>query len=144
MKVFLPLLFVFIGACASTSMPQTVSTDNNDVLILSLLIQDHLRTVNERSVSLTELLKKDSLSRISNSFETVELKFKGGHISVYYNFSQSRDSKGIILSDQEKELTGHFRWAEKDLKSQYDGEIRLDYGERFYRVIKIIAGRRTS
>src|SRR5689334_10268845 len=124
------ILTIFIGACASTSVTSTVSENNSDVLILSILVQDHLRKNDGRDINLAELLQTDTLKRISNSFEKVELKSKGGYISVYYKFSESRDSKGIKLSDKEKELTNYFRWTERDLKNQYDGEIRFDYGER--------------
>ncbi|UZS00305.1 hypothetical protein [Chondrinema litorale] len=68
-------------------------------------------------------------------------ELKGGHISVYYRFSESRNSNGIELSEKEKELTKNLRWAEKKLKDQYDGEIQIAYGERFYRLIKIIEGK---
>jgi hypothetical protein len=122
----------------------TVVEDNKDVLILSILVQDHLRKTNGRSINLTELIKKDTLDRISNSFKTLELESKGGHISVYYKFSESRDPKGIRLSDKEKELTKNVRWTEKEFRSQINGEIQLDYGERFYRLIKIIVDKRTS
>jgi hypothetical protein len=137
----LSILTIFIGGCASTSVTNTVSENNNDVLILCLLVQDNLRKTDVRDINLAELLQTDTLKRISNSFDKVELKSKGGYISVYYKFSESRDSKGIKLSDKEKELTNYFRWKERDLKNQYDGEIRLDYGERFYRVKKIIVDR---
>ncbi len=135
---------MFIAGCASTAVTSTVSENNKDVLILSILAQDHLRKTNGRDINLAELLKTDTLNRISNSFEKVELKSKGGYISAYYTFSKSRDSKGIELSDKEKELTRYFRWIERDSKNQYDGEIRLEYGERFYRVIKIIVNRPTN
>jgi hypothetical protein len=135
------ILTIFIGGCASTSVTNTVSENNNDVLILSLLVQDHLRKTDVRDINLAELLQTDTLKRISNNFEKLELKSKGGYISVYYKFSESRDSKGIKLSDKEKEQTNYFKWKERDLKNQYDGEIRLDYGERFYRVKRIIVDR---
>ncbi|MEO7988498.1 MAG: hypothetical protein ABI663_03095 [Chryseolinea sp.] len=135
------ILTILIGGCASTSVTGTLSENNNDVLILSILVQDHLRKTNGRDINLAELVQADTLNRISNSFKKVELKSKGGHISVYYEFSESRDSKGIELSEKEKELTNYFRWTERDLKNQYDGEIQLDYGERFYRVIKIIVNK---
>jgi hypothetical protein len=132
------ILTILIGGCASTSVTGTVSENNSDVLILSILVQDHLRKNDGRDINLAELLQTDTLKRISNSFEKVELKSNGGYISVYYKFSESRDSKGIKLSDKEKELTNYFRWTERDLKNLYDGEIRFDYGERFYRVKKLL------
>lgn len=125
-------------------MPGTVSQDNNDVFVFALLVQDHLRKTDARDISLTELMKKDTLQRISKSFESIDLKLKGGHISVYYKFSELRDSNGIELTDKEKELTKYFRRTEKELKSKSDGEIQFDYGERSYRLIKIIVDKRTS
>lgn len=142
MRILTILLILIIG-CTSTSVSSTTSPDN-DVLVLALLVQDHLRKTDGRDISLTELIEKDTLKRISKSFETVYLKLKGGHISVYYKFSESRDSKGIELTDKEKELAKSFRWAEKELKNKSNGEIQFDYGERFYRLIKIIAEKRIS
>ena len=135
------ILVILISGCASTSVPATVSQENNDVVILCLLAQDHIRTTHGRSINLDELLKKDTSNRISTSFKRVELKSKGGHISLYFEFSESRDPKSIVLSDQEKERVHHFKWKEKELNGQYDGEIQFDYGERFYRVIKIVIDR---
>ncbi len=138
------VLSILISGCASTSVSRTDSLDNDDVLILSLVVQDHLRKTDARDISLTELIEKDTLHRISKSFEAVDIKLKGGHISVYYKFSASRDSKGIELTDKEKEREKYFRWTEKELKNQSDGEIQFDYGERFYRLIKIIVNKPRS
>jgi hypothetical protein len=137
MRLLLITLIIFVVGCASTSVTNIASQDNEDVLILTLLIQNHLRKTDGRDINLTDLIKKDNLSRISNSFKTLTQELKG-HISVYYKFSESRNSKGIELSDKEKELTKNLRWTEKRLKNQYDGEIQIDYGERFYRLIRII------
>src|SRR5688500_11014440 len=95
------ILTIFIAGCASTSVTGTYSEKDKDVLVLSILVQNHLRKTNARDINLAELLLADTLNRISKSFEEVELKSKGGHISVYYKFSKSRDSKGIELSDKE-------------------------------------------
>lgn len=137
-------LSILISGCASTSVSSTVSQDNNDVFVFALLVQDHLRKTDGRHISLTELIKKDTLQRISKSFETIDLKLKRGHISVYYKFSESRNSKGIELTDKEKELIKNSRWTEKEWKRKSDGELQFDYGERFYRLIKIIVDKRTS
>ncbi len=131
-------LIIFIGGCISYSVSGIAQENNKDILILSILVQDHLRMKKGRDINLVDLLKADTLHRISNSFDKVELKSKGGHISVYFKLSKSRDSKGIELSYKEKERSDYFRWKKKELKNQYDGEIQYDYGERFYRVIKII------
>lgn len=143
MRILIVLSIFFIG-CASTSVSSTVCQDNDDVLVLSLLIQDHLRKTDARDISLTELIEKDTLKRISKCFETVDIKLKGGHISVYYKFSASRNSNRIELTDKEKERVRYFRLTEKESKNQSDGEIQFDYGERFYRLIKINVNKRTS
>jgi hypothetical protein len=132
------ILTILIGGFASTSMTRTIPPNNNDVLILSILIQEHLRKTDMREINLTELVQRDSLHRISNSFDKVELQSKGGHLSVYYKFSKNRDTKGIELTNNEKEQTNYIKWTEKALKNEYDGEIQFDYGERFYRVIRIV------
>ena len=137
MRLLLLALILCLAGCASTSVANIASQGDEDVLILTLLIQDYLSKTDGRDINLTDLIKKDSLSRIQNSFKTLTQELKG-HISVYYTFSESRNSKGIKLSDKEKELTKHLRWTEKRSKNQYDGEIQIDYGERFYRLIRII------
>jgi hypothetical protein len=138
------ILSILISGCASTSLSSTVSQNNNDVLVLALLLQDHLRKTDRRDISLAELTKKDTLQRISKNFDTIDLKLKGGHISVYYKFSESRDSNEIELTDKENELTKNFKWTEKELKGNSDGEIQFDYAERFYRLVKIIVDKRTK
>jgi hypothetical protein len=135
---FLIILTIFISGRVFASVTNIGSEEDNDVLILTLLIQDHLRKTNGREINLEELLRSDRLGRISKSFEKVELKSKGGHISVYYKFSELRESKEIQLLDKEKDRTKYFRWTERKMKNDYDGEIRFDYGERFYRIIRLI------
>ncbi len=137
------VLSILITGCASTSVSSTVFQDNSDVLVLALLVQDHLRTTDGRDINLAELIKRDTLQRLSKSFETIDIEFKG-HISVYYKFSASRGSKGIELTGKEKELTKNVRWKEKKLKGKPDGEIQFNYGERFYKLIKIIVDKRTN
>lgn len=132
------ILIIFIAGDVSASVTNHYKENDNDVLILSLLIQDHLRKTNGREINLDELLQSDKLNRISKSFEKVEVKSKGGYISVYYKLSESRNSKEVELLDHERQRTKFFKWTERKMKNHFDGEIRLDYGERFYKVIKVI------
>ena len=38
-------------------------------------------------------------------------------------------------------MANRLRWIGEKLNEQYDGEIQFDYGERFYRIIRIIVKR---
>ncbi len=137
MKALL-ILTLFIAGCNYHSIPQTEPVKDNDILILSILLQEYVKKTWESEINLEELLKLDTLNRITNSFEKVELKHQKGHMSVFFKFSKSRHLQGIELDEEEKARTGYIRWTESNLKNEYDGEIRLDFGERSYRVIKIV------
>jgi len=83
------------------------------------------------------LLALPKPKRISNNFERAELKTRGGYISVYYKFSKSRNAK-IELTNKEREMFNWAKWGSADLAGDYDGEMRFDYGERFYHIKKIL------
>ncbi len=103
-----------------------------------MLIRDHLSVTNGRDFGLDELLQADTLKRISKNFDLIVLKTRGGYISVYYRFSNLRNQEGIELTGEEKELLLRNNWYEKQVNDQYDGEIRFEYGERFYRIKKLV------
>lgn len=130
--------------CSPTSRQSTnnpIAERNKDIIILSTLIHDYLSLTNGREFGLNKLRQADTLKRISKNFELIELKSKGGHISVYYRFSQSREADKVELTDQEKAQLLRNDWTEKKFNNQYDGEIRFEYGERFYRIKKFIIKR---
>jgi hypothetical protein len=140
MKTILIILTIFIAACGTTSKVNTINPiaeENKDVLILSNLIREHLIRTNEIELNLIELLKNDTLNRITNSFEKVELKYHGGYISVYYNHSKTRNDK-IELTDSERIMLTWKKVVTKNLDGLFDGEIQFEYGERFYRIKKVI------
>jgi hypothetical protein len=142
MKVkLLFVLIILVSACTTTSKVTTeslVPENNKDVFILSVFIRDRMRNTNERDLNFNELVQNESLSRISNHFENIELEYRGGYISVYYRFSDSRDYKKVELNEKEIEEIKKIKWLKKELKYQYDGEIQFDYGERFCRIRRII------
>ena len=74
----------------------------------------------------------------------MEVILKGGHIAVFYRFSKLRDTKTVMLTDNEKMLMNRLRWKEKKMKNQYDGEIRFEYPERFYYLKTIIIKKQTN
>jgi len=141
MKSRLVFILIFIiGGCKTPSELKTyiiLSENNKDVFVLTTLIQDHLRKTNASTLDLNEILKNDSLHRLSNNFESIKLEPRGGYISVYYNFSDSRDLN-IELNRLEQENIKLIRWKEKKLNRQNDGEIQFEYGERFFQIRKII------
>jgi hypothetical protein len=126
------ILTIFTLGCASTSKSISASKGNEDVLILSTLLQEHLKKTDGRSANLDELTFKDSSSRIIKNFEAIEIVPEGRYMVVYYRFSKFRNSKSLILNDKEKSLMSKLKWKKKKLKSEYDGEIRFDYPEKFY------------
>jgi hypothetical protein len=140
MRQLVILLTVFMIASGTTSKVETdhLSESNKDVFILAILIQDHLRKTDKRDFDLKELVRNDSLNRIGNSFEETDVTPRGGYISVRYKFSVLRDVSKIVLTDNEKERIRKMRWKAKSLDEGYDGEIRLEYPERFYFIKKLI------
>lgn len=140
MRRILIILTIFIIGCGTVSKVTTTSAiveNNRDVLILSNLIQDYLKRTDGRVINIDELMQNDTLGRISNNFEKTELINHASYISVYYKRSKSRGNK-IELTNKEREMLNWMKWKEKKLSGQYDGEIRFDFGERFYHVKKII------
>lgn len=140
MKTFLIILTIFIAACGTTSQIKTINPiaeENKDVLILSNLIREHLIRTNEIELNLSELVQNDTLNRITNSFEKVELKYRGGYISLYYKHSKNRNDK-IELTDSERIMLTWKKVSSKNLDGLFDGEIQFEYGERFYRIKKVI------
>ena len=146
MKRITLILTIFLLGCGTTSkVPKTsfIRENNLDVLILSTLVQDYLKQSNGQDFNLHELIEKDTSRRISNCFEQTELKNHGGHISVYYRRIKPCSAK-IELTDKEKERFKWIRWSSGKIKGSYDGEIRLDFGERFYRIKRIVVNKKNA
>jgi hypothetical protein len=143
MKIIV-VLTIFLTACASSNKANIASEDNRDVFILSTLVQDHLRQTDGQGFNLDSLIKADTLNRISKNFEKIELELRAAFIVVHFKFSGSRDVKKIELSNKEREIASQCRWTVKELNNEYDGGIRFDYGERFYRTSKIIISTREN
>jgi hypothetical protein len=146
MQRILLVLAILLFGCGTTSKvlrTDLIGESNNDVLILSALIQDYVRQSNGRDFNLHELIEKDSLRRISNSFEQTELKPRPGYISVYYKRIRPSNIK-VELTEEERKRFKWTRWTTDGIKEPYDGEIRFDFGERFYRIKRIIVKKEGS
>ena len=96
-----------------------------------------MRQEKGQDLDVNRIIKNDSSRRISEYFEMIKMKTNRGYISVYYKFSKSRNAE-VVLTSKEKELLNWIRWGTKDFTADYDGEIRFDYGERFYHIKKIV------
>jgi hypothetical protein len=148
MKITIPIILITIVAgCGPTSKVNSVNPvaeNYKDVFILSALVRDHLIKTNGRTFNLDLLVQQDSLRRITDNFEKIELKPKGGYIAVYYTFSNSRNINKLELSEKESETMNRLKWVGKKLNEQYDGEIQLDYGERFYKINKIVVKKEST
>lgn len=142
-KLFLAFIIFITGCNASSKVTNVTLTAENhkDVFILSNLIRQHLIRIHARSVDVNEIVKNDTLNRLQNSFEKLELKPMGGYMLVSYKFSKARDNSKIELTAKEKEKINNLRWFTKKIQTPYDGEIQFQYGERGYHIRKIIVSK---
>lgn len=135
------LVTILLIGCRSASRMRhanLIAEKNKDVFILSTLIRDHLKRTDGRELNLDELLKNDTLNRIRNNFDSLDLIPRGGYIQVHYKFSKSRDCSKIVLTDAELRLMNALIWKDKPMSEGFDGEIHFAYGERFYHIEKYI------
>ena len=134
------LIFLLVGCTVSSRVEKNklISIKNQDVYILSQIIQREFQTKAGRNISISEIYKLDTLKRIQNRFEKVELKLKGGFISVKFKYSDSNISiNNKLIGDGNVDIN-QIKWVLSKKVDEYDGEIRFDYGERDYRIKKII------
>jgi len=134
----LSLLITLNISAQKIKAPGTIAAHNRDAFLLALMVRDHLKETDALIAGLATILQRDSTGRITTCFEKTDLKSKKGHISLYFKFSSLRDEKAIQLTAEEKKLLGWMRYQENKSLEDYDGEIQFDYGERFYRIRKII------
>lgn len=138
-KSFTIFAILMTGCVSSQRINPTIylGKANKDVVILATMCQDFFKNTEPEEIDLDKLAKNNPSSPILSNFEKVERKYFGGHISVYYKFSSSRLNFDLKLNDKEKELLRWVRFYEKRLPSQYDGEIRIGYPEKFYHIYRI-------
>lgn len=142
MKKYTIILALFLVAC----MPSTKTKErykeigerNMDVLILARLIQDELRRNRFEEINLSTIHKLDTANRIIANFEKIKMEYENGYIVYHYKLSAARITKDILLNDREQQIFEWMRWSEAELKNEYDGEIRIEYPERFYNLKRIV------
>lgn len=139
-KTLIISLLLFIAGCGTASKIEKKSSYLNkykDVYLLSIIVRDHLRNTDSRKFDLSDLNKVDSLKRISSNFDNLEFELRPAYISVDYKFSEHRNLN-FELNDYELNEVVGVGWKLKDTDSLFDGKIKFDYGEDYYRIKKIL------
>ncbi|MEY4876188.1 MAG: hypothetical protein RL708_1337 [Bacteroidota bacterium] len=150
-KSALFFLILFLSSCASSTKiteRNTLAENNKDVYILSLIIRDYLNyrfenpnpsvRANIKNFMKSGFVKDDSLKRIVNNFEILEVKDDEPGDIVYFEFSKSRRTDGIRLTAKQSEALRRKIRTSKSLSEIYDGKILFAYPERFYGIREII------
>jgi hypothetical protein len=150
---FIPfLLILFIGCRTATKKAQVISIaeDNKDVVVLSYLIRDYMRKTDSINFTLADIVKFDTLERITKNFSRLEVSnwpnpWRGGY-SVYFKFADGRNKDTVTLRQFERipwkvKMKKEIGRNEIQLAKNYDGEIHFYYPERHYRITEIIMKR---
>ncbi len=146
----IPLIIILSVSCRTTSKTaqmKAIGEDNRDVVALSYLIRDYMRQTDNTNFSLSELIKYDTLGRVTNNFSKLMVAnwpnvWRGGY-AVYFKFSDNRNKDLVKLTETEripwklktKENIGR---NDEQLSQKFDGEIHFYYPERHYHIVEII------
>ncbi len=146
----IPLIIILSVSCRTTSKTaqmKAIGEDNRDIVALSYLIRDYMRQTDNTNFSLSELIKYDTLGRVTNNFSKLMVAnwpnvWRGGY-AVYFKFSDNRNKDLVKLTETEripwklktKENIGR---NDEQLSQKFDGEIHLYYPERHYHIVEII------
>jgi hypothetical protein len=126
---------------------KVIGEDNRDVVALSYLIRDYMRQTDNTNFSLSDIIKYDTLGRVTNNFSKLMVAdwpnvWAGGY-AVYFKFSDNRNKELVKLTEAEripwkvktKENIGR---NDEQLSQKFDGEIHFYYPERHYHIVEII------
>jgi len=137
------LLLVALSAFLSckTNMQRNsenpIYEDYKDVFILAKLIESDLRNSDGGIINLRQTVRGDSLNRISENFESLELGYRNSGYTYYFKFSETRN-KNITLTDEEKQKIIRYRWVQKEQSNGHSGELQFQFPERGYAIQRII------
>ncbi|MFH0898414.1 MAG: hypothetical protein V1855_02455 [bacterium] len=147
---FILILLIGCRTASKTAQMRSIAEDNKDVVVLSYLIRDYMRKTDSTSFTLADILKNDTLGRITKNFSRLEVSnwsnsLIGGY-AVYFKFSDDRNKDSVKLMQYER-----IPWKVKVKKEigrndtqrakNFDGEIHFYYPERFYHITEIIIKR---
>lgn len=141
------VLFAGCRTASETMKTTAIANDNKDVVVLSYLIRDYMRKTDSVSFKLTEILKGDTLGRITMNFSEIEIDnwsdlWYGGY-AVYFKFSKERNRDSVQLTQYERipwKVKMRDKIGKRDalLAKDFDGVIHFYYPERFYSIAEII------
>ena len=123
-----------------------LADDNKDVVVLSYLIKDYMRNTRSINFTLDDIIKKDTLGRITKSFSSLEVgnwpdPWRGGY-AVYFKFADGRNNNSVKLTQDERipKVTTKTKIGRNkaQLARKFDGEIDFYFPERGYHINKII------
>jgi hypothetical protein len=146
----IPFVVILSIGCRTPSkiaQMNLIGEDNRDVVALSYLIRDHMRKTGNANFSLSDIIKYDTLGRVTNNFTRLEIAnwpnvWAGGY-AVYFKFSDNRNKDLVKLTASEKipwkvKTKENIGRNDKQLSQKFDGEIHFYYPERHYHIVEII------
>ncbi len=141
---FIPFLLILLLSCnTATKKAQMISIaeNNKDVVVLSYIIRDYMRKTNSINFTLEDIIKNDTLERITKNFSRLEVSnwpnpWSGGY-AVFFKFADGRNKDKVSLRQYERipwkvKMKKEIGRNEIQLAKNYDGEIHFYYQERFY------------
>jgi hypothetical protein len=143
------IVILCIGCRTASKQVKTsaIADDNKDVVVLSYLIRDYMRKTDSTNFTLADILKGDTLGRITKNFSGLEIGYwpdiwRGGY-AVYFKFSDRRNIDSVKLTQDERipwkvKMRNKIGRTDAQLAKHFDGEIHLYYPERFYHITEII------
>lgn len=143
---FLLILFTGCQTASKTIQTKTLAEDNKDIVVLSYLIKDYMRNTRSINFTLDDIIKKDTLGRITKSFSSLEVgnwpdPWRGGY-AVYFKFADGRNNNSVKLTQDERipKVTTKTKIGRNkaQLARKFDGEIDFYFPERGYHINKII------
>ncbi len=147
---FIPFILILCIGCKTPSKtPQMniIGEDNKDVVALSYLIRDYMRQTDNTNFSLSDIIKYDTLGRVTNNFSRLEVAnwpnvWRGGY-AVYFKFSDNRNKDLVELTESERmswkvKTKDNIGRNDEQLSQKFDGEIHFNYPERHYLIVEII------
>lgn len=144
--LFISILFIGCGTASKTVQMRTLAENNKDVVALSHLIRDYLRSTHNTNFTLEDIIKKDTSGLIAKNFSGLEAGnwpnlWRGGY-AVYFKFSAERNKDSVTLTKDEWIPTVKARIKigrnKAQLARQFDGVIHFHYPERGYHINEII------
>ena len=150
---FIMILFFGCRTASKTAEMRNIAENNKDVVVLSYMIRDYMRKTNSTSFTLADIIKYDSLGRISKNFSVLEVSdwpnlWSGGY-AVYFKFAVERNKDAVILSQLERipwkvKMKKEIGRDDKQLSKNFDGEIHFYYPERHYHLVEILIKKPTN